>query len=103
MAVGMIRHLVTFQLAATRPAQRAQDAAELRDRLVALSKVIPEVISLDVYFDVGRIDGHWDAVLVADYASNEDLETYQRHPEHAKVMTFTTSVSAQRAVIDFEL
>ncbi len=99
----MIRHLVTFKLAATDEAQRVKDAHELRARLTALASVIPEVISLDVFFDDGRVAGHWDAVLVADYASVEALATYQAHPEHAKVMAFTTAVSEQRAIIDFEV
>jgi hypothetical protein len=103
LAVRVIRHVVTFKLAATDEASRKRDADELRRRLLSLPPIIPEVLTLDVWFDLGRVASHWDAVLVADYASNEDLEVYQANPEHAKVLAFTTSVTSDRAIIDFEL
>lgn len=98
----MIRHIVEFRLAATDPAQRANDADGIRARLGALVGVVPGLQRLEVHRDLGLIDTHWDVVLVSDHDDNAALEGYQAHPAHREVSAWISTVVTDRAVIDFE-
>jgi hypothetical protein len=99
----MIRHIVVFRLNAADAERRHVDATGLKSRLEPLKDVIPGVLSLEVHIDQGLIATHWDAVLVADYPSNEALEAYQSHPEHVAAVTWVNTVVADRAVVDYEI
>jgi hypothetical protein len=99
----MIRHIVVFRLDAADGEQRRADAAGIKSRLEPLKDVIPQVLSLEVHSDLGLIGSHWDAVLVADYPSNEALEAYQSHPQHVEAVNWVNTVVADRAVVDFEI
>ena len=43
-----------------------------------------------------------DFVLIGEYNSKEDLETYKSHPEHMKVLDLISSLKGRTAVVDFE-
>ena len=99
----MIRHIVEFRLAATEPAQRATDAAVIRESLTALVGVIPGLIGMTVAPDLGLVDGHWDVVLVSDHDDNAALEAYQAHPAHKEAAARVSEVVTDRAIVDFEV
>jgi hypothetical protein len=94
---------VAFELAAEDPERKRRDAEAVKERLEALASVIPGVQRLDVDFDLGKVPGHWDVVLVSEHDSNEALEAYQVDPRHVEVVRFVSSVVRQRAVVDHEI
>ncbi|MCU1441035.1 MAG: stress responsive alpha-beta barrel protein [Rhodoglobus sp.] len=99
----MIRHIVLFTLAATDEAQRASDAAGMKQRLEGLVGQIPGLRTLTVSRDLGTVEGHFDLALVSDHDDNAALEGYQAHPAHKDVLGYVSSVVDKRAVVDFEL
>lgn len=101
--VAVIRHVVAFRLAAEDPAQKRRDARAMKARLEPLAAVIPGVHELQVGFDIGRVSGHWDVVLVSEHESNAALEAYQTHPKHLEAVEFVNSVVRERACVDYEL
>lgn len=100
----MIRHVVSWKLAATDVATREQDAAAITAGLASLPSVIPEILELTVGRNVAPYPDNFDLVLIADYESLEALEAYQVHPEHVRVATeiVRPRVTA-RSNVDFEL
>jgi hypothetical protein len=94
---------VAFELAAEDPYQKSRDAEAVKERLEALASVIPGVQRVDVDFDLGKVQGHWDVVLVSEHDSSEALEAYQVHPEHVEAARFVSSVVRQRACVDHEI
>ncbi|MMZ71489.1 Stress responsive A/B Barrel Domain protein [compost metagenome] len=44
----------------------------------------------------------YDIALVATFDSLEDLEGYQVHPEHQKVIEHMTQVRESQVAVDFE-
>jgi hypothetical protein len=95
-----IRHVVSWQLAATDPAEKAEQAARIVAGLRALVGVVPDIRSLEMGTDaVGG--GNWDVVMIADFDDVEALSRYQVHPEHQKVAGFIRSVVAARSCVDF--
>jgi quinol monooxygenase YgiN len=94
---------VLFALAAEDPEQKRRDAEEMRARMAPLAAQIPGVLSMEVGFDLGRVPGHWDVVLVSEHESNAALEAYQADPRHREVIEFVNSVVRAKACVDHDL
>ncbi|MFT4028285.1 MAG: Dabb family protein [Protaetiibacter sp.] len=96
----MIRHIVSWRLAAEDAAQRAADAEGIRSRLEALRGVLA-VERLEVGIDLGETEGNWHVVLDSGFATREDLAAYQVHPAHVEAAGFIRSVAEARSCVDF--
>ncbi|KQQ65264.1 Dabb family protein [Microbacterium sp. Leaf320] len=99
----MIRHVVTWKLAAEDAGERAEQAAEVARRLNALDGVVPQLRSISAGANAAYPDANWDVTLVADFDSIAALEEYQVHPAHEEVVAYVRSVVASRAAVDFEV
>ena len=98
----MIRHIVSWRLAAEDAGQRAADAAGIKERLEALRGVVPAE-RIDVGVDLGETDGNWHVVLDSDFATTAELAAYQVHPRHVEAAAFIRSVVAARGCVDYQL
>ena len=99
----MIRHVVSWKLAAEDTATKAEQSAQIASALQTLPPIIPEIQSLTVASNSVDVEGNWDVVLIADYADEAALRTYIEHPEHQKVAGFIRGLVAQRSNVDFQL
>jgi len=99
----MIRHIVSWKLAAEDADVRAEQAAEVARRLNALDDVVPQLRSISAGANVAYPDTNWDVTLVADFDSIAALEEYQVHPAHEEVVAYVRSVVAARAAVDIEI
>ncbi|MCI1017303.1 Dabb family protein [Microbacterium sp. C5A9] len=99
----MIRHVVSWKLAAEDAGERAEQAAEVARRLNALDGVVPQLRSISAGANVAYPDANWDVTLVADVDSLAALEEYQVHPAHEEVVAYVRSVVASRVAVDFEV
>ncbi len=99
----MIRHIVMWKLAATDPAEKAEAAATITRELTGLVPLIPEIGTLEVRANEGYFDVNFDLVLIAEYATWADLEAYQVHPEHQRVVPIVRANVSARASVDFEV
>ncbi|MCC5806678.1 MAG: Dabb family protein [Opitutales bacterium] len=99
----MLRHIVFFRLKDTPDGKTAaQNAAELKRRLEALSPLVPEIRSLEAGLDVLHGDASYDLALTVDLDDLDALERYRVHPEHQKVVQFVKEVTSARAAVDYE-
>jgi hypothetical protein len=99
----VIRHVVLFTLATEDAAEKLRHAEEMKRRLEPLAAEIPGVLGLEVAFDLGRVPGHWDVVLVSEHESEAALESYQAHPRHREAVAFVDSVVGRKACVDYVL
>jgi hypothetical protein len=99
----MIRHVVSWKLVAEDAAAQELAATEIVNALEALPAVIPEIVSLQVGRNIAHPDSNWDLVLIADFASLDDIETYHVHPDHQKVIALVRARVSARSAVDFEL
>ena len=99
----MIRHIVSWKLKASEPDAQAIAAAEIAGALEGLIPVIPEIVALRVSRDVSLNEKNHHVVLVADFASLDDLETYQVHPSHIRAVGVVGARVSARACVDFEV
>jgi hypothetical protein len=99
----MIRHVLIFSLKTDDPAEKAEQTAEIRRRLVGLMDVIPEIKRMSVPADSTGIDRNGDLAIDSDFDDVAGLQAYIDHPAHVEVAKYIGSVIATRAAIDFEV
>ena len=99
----MIRHVCMFEfLEKAEGRTREENLAITKSMLEALPKTIPQIRASTVAINAeGAPQDNWHLVLITDFDSLEDLETYRVHPDHVAVGRFIHPVRASRACVDF--
>ena len=94
----MLTHIVIWKY-------RADIEQVVRDEHVArlrrLASIIPEVLSLNVGFDVLGLPRSYNTGLVATFRDHAALEAYTVHPEHILVADMGRHISEHVASVDF--
>ena len=98
----MIKHIVTWKLKATDEVGKAAAYTAVAGALMPLASSVPSLVSLTVARNGAYPDTNWDIVLIGEYATFDDLEAYQVHPEHQAAAAIVREHVAERASIDFE-
>lgn len=100
----MIKHIVMWTLKdSAEGADRAANAKKMKDMLEALPGLIPCLKKIEVGIDVFAASPACDVILYSEFATRADLDAYQVHPEHQKVVGFVKQVVASRSVVDYEI
>lgn len=92
----MIRHIVMWKF---RPGTE-KEQEEFLTGLRNLQGVIPQLLKSEVAINVAP--GNYDAVLVSEFASLEDLDAYKNDPRHKAVSTLCKSIREDRVAVDYE-
>jgi hypothetical protein len=100
----MIKHIVMWTIReGETPRAKFERMAEVKARLMALTEVISEIVSFEVYFNSPAAPGdNYDVVLVSEFSTWADLDAYQKHPQHLEIVEYLKNVRQNRAAIDFE-
>ena len=93
----MIRHIVFFKFE-----DPAVNIPIVRDSLYALRDRIPEIVSMQIGADFMHSPRSSDMVLIVDFKSKEDLEIYDRHPDHQKARVYIHAHRTESRTVDFE-
>lgn len=93
----MIRHIVMWKF---RPGTEAEQELFLNG-LRALKGVVPQLLHSEVAVNVGQ--GNYDAVLVSEFESLEDLEAYKKDPRHQAVSALCKTIREDRVAVDYEV
>jgi len=98
----MLKHVVLFKL--MEQAERAdkdQNARRLKAEIEALVGKIPQIIKMEVGINTVPSEAAYDIALYSEFSDKGDLEIYQKHPEHMKVVDLVKKVAAGRVVVDY--
>lgn len=95
----MIRHIVMWKF---REGEE-ENMLIFRDRLLALRGKIPEIRSMEVGINMNPSDRSFDAVLVSEFDSLEDLKAYSSNPLHVEVSKFCKSIRTASHSVDYEI
>lgn len=98
----MIKHIVFWNIAGEESV-KAKNIEILKSMLEELRDKIAVIKDFEVGLDFNRADTAFDVALYSSFGSKEDLDTYQVHPEHLKVVEFVKSVATKRAVVDYQI
>ena len=93
----MIRHIVMWKF---RPGTEAEQERFL-EGLRALQGVIPQLVRSEAARNVAP--GNYDAVLLSEFRSLEDLEAYKNDPRHKAVSALCKSIREDRTAVDYEV
>ena len=96
----MVKHVVMWKVKDS--ANKSNDIQKLKSALDGLKDKIMEIIDLEVGIDFAKKgDTSVDIILNSSFASIQDLELYQKHPEHLKVVEIIRSLTIEKRVVDY--
>ncbi|OIN99825.1 MAG: stress responsive protein [Desulfovibrionaceae bacterium CG1_02_65_16] len=100
----MVKHIVMWTLKdSAAGADKAANARKMKELLEALPAKIPFLRELSVGIEVFAATPPCDVILYSSFDTRDDLDAYQVHPEHLKVVAFVKQVVAARSVLDYEV
>lgn len=94
----MIRHIVMWKF----KENEEENKKKFLEGLKSLYGVIPEIKYMEVKESIND-NNKFDACLISDFDSLEDLHTYKEDPRHVKVSELCKSIRVDRAAIDIEI
>jgi len=100
----MIKHIVMWNLKDNALGnEKDENAVKMKEQLEGLQGKIQELQKIEVGINILPSPQSFDVVLYSEFKSVEDLNTYQNHPEHLKIVGFIRQVVSQRVACDYEL
>ncbi len=99
----MIKHIVLWKLKnSAEGAGKDENAKKMKTALEALKAKIPQVRRIEAGINMIPSDAAYDVALYSEFASEKDLDAYQKHPEHLKVADFIGKIRESRVVVDYK-
>lgn len=96
----MIKHIVMFKLKDDCPKEKITAA---RDMALALKNTVPQIKSINVGINSDDApQDNYTIVLDVDFDSIDDLNAYQKNPNHLEFGKFIKDLRTDRACIDYE-
>lgn len=92
----MIRHIVLWKF---RPGTEAEQKRFL-EGLRGLQGVVPQMKKSEVVTGIG--DDSYDAALISEFESMEDLAAYKEDPRHVAVSSICKAIRTDRVAMDYE-
>ena len=100
----MLKHIVMWRFKDEALGKsKAENIETFKSMLENLVGVIDEIVSLRLGKNVVQSDTASDLVLDSEFKSVDDLNAYNTHPEHQKVLAFGKEVIAERRAVDYEV
>ncbi len=93
----MIKHIVLFKFE-----NPEENIPVVRDSLYALRDKIPEIVDMQIGADFMHSGRSYDMALIVDFRTREDLETYDKNPDHAKARVYIHAHRLDSKTVDFE-
>ena len=92
----MIRHIVMWKF----KEGEEENIKKFTDGLMALKGEIEEIKAMEIGININPAN-EYQAVLVSDFESMEDMEKYKSNPKHVKVSELCKSIRIDRVCIDY--
>jgi hypothetical protein len=83
--------------------EKSELVNNMYSELSGLEGKIDELKSITIYRNAEKAsDTNYDIMLDTTFNSINDLNFYQAHPEHQKVVKFLKGINMDRACVDYE-
>lgn len=100
----MIKHIVMWKFKdEAEGLTREENLLKVKNALEALPEKIDFIRHIEVRMNVNNNGKNFDAVLVSEFDTIEDVKRYRDHPEHKKVSAYVALVKENRACVDYEM
>ena len=99
----MVKHIVMWKLKDSYDGLDKNGLGlKLKNVLEDLKGKISQIEELEVGINFNQSEASCDVVLYSTFATKEDLQIYQKHPDHVKVAEFVSEIRTERRVVDYE-
>lgn len=99
----MIKHIVMWTFKDSAGGRTKSENISLAAGMLSeLKEKIETVRFFEIGQNINRGEGSFDLVLYSEFDDALGLETYQKHPEHLKVVEFLREVRDQKSVVDYK-
>ena len=100
----MVKHIVFFRLADEAEGKSKMENAQIiKQGLMSLLDKVPVLKFERVGINIPNAKKtDYDICLECEFASWEDVDIYQNHPEHLKVAGYIAKCRTARAAVDYE-
>lgn len=100
----MIKHMVMWKLKDEAEGNsKVENAQIIKNSLEDLKGKINEIVNIEVGLNINKSDQAYDVVLYSTFNSLEDLDSYQKNPDHIKAGSFVKKVVSSRVVVDYQI
>ena len=100
----MVKHIVMWKFKDhAEGLSKEENIIKVKSMLEALPGKIDFIREMQVEVNVNPKYGMYDAMLISDFDSIEDVEKYRVHPEHKKVSSYVALIKTDRASVDYEV
>ncbi len=100
----MIKHIVMWKLKDFAEGQtKAENAMLIKNKLEQLNEKLDIIKYLEVGINNNLSNEDFDAVLISEFLTDEDLQAYLIHPLHVEIAEFVKQVRTDRAVVDYKM
>lgn len=96
----MIKHIVMWRL---KEENKEENALILKEKLMNLVGVVPEIVDMEVGINVNFANGCYDVVLSSLFVNMEELGKYQVNPLHKEVADYVKTIVVERAFVDCQI
>ncbi len=94
----MIKHIVMWKF----KENEEENMKKFLEGLNSLKPIIPEIKYMETGININP-KNEYNAILISEFETMEDLEKYKNHPEHIKVSNLCKSIRIDRQAIDYEM
>ncbi len=99
--IGTIRHIVMWRVKGVTREERVAARLKVKAAFESLRGHIPGLIHIEVGLDFSEVDHACDVVLVSEFATRADLESYATDPEHLRVRHELTGLRIASFQVDY--
>lgn len=93
----MIKHIVMWKF----KENEEENMKLFLEGLNKLKGIIPEIKNMETGININP-KNDYDAILISEFETMEDLEKYKNHPEHVKASALCKEIRLDRQAIDYE-
>lgn len=100
----MIKHIVMWKIKDNVDGKsKEENAINVKKKMEELRDKINEIITLEIGINIADDPMAHDIILYSEFNNVEDLNMYQNHPEHLKVVQYAKQFLESRIVVDYEI
>ena len=100
----MIRHIVMWKFKeVAEGVPKEENLRKVKGLLGALPETISFIRRMEVHLNENPNPKNYDAVLISEFDSMEDLAAYTSHPAHRNISAFVAKCREDRASADYTI
>ena len=98
----MVRHIVMWKFKEEAEGLTKQEnLLKVRNMLEALPEKIDFIRRMEVHLNENDNGKNFDAVLISEFDSLDDVRRYRLHPDHVIISEYVSRVRLDRASVDY--